>query len=219
MKDIEILKGEAQEILDIDSMTDQNIDLLDRIVEELAQKLDLCAGIPIVSVFMTIHKIGKSFFDYKMTVRLLKFYMGCRDIDKVKRDKFCKQNVYGKEEKVGYSILQLLSRLDVDEKAILIGKLYTYCVECEYDINSYFRICRIVERCWLDDLGFLKYWKDHETICSQNKLIPQEIIESLFNGGLLAECGFDEGGFKEDDDAGTIYALNKYGEILSCLYA
>lgn len=217
MNNIEILKENAQELLDIESLTDQNIDLLDRIVEELARKLDLCTGIPIVSVLSTIHKIGKTFFDYKMIVRLMKFYTGCKDIDKERKDKFCKQNVYGKEEKVGYSILQLLDRLDIDEKAILIGKLYVYCVQNEYDINSYFRICRIVENCWFDDLEFLKYWNEHETICSQNKLIPQEIMESLYSGGVLAECGLNGGGFKEDDEAGTIYALNTYGEILLCL--
>ena len=214
MYDLKVLRTEAQEILDISSLQEQNIDLLNEIVDQLLQKLDLCAGIPIVRIFSTIHKIGKSFLDYKMTVRLMKFYTGCKDIDKEKRDKFCKQNIYGKEEKIGYNILQLLDRLDADEKAILIGKLYVYCVENEYDINSYFRICRIVEKCYLDDLEYLSHWKDHETICSQNKLIPQEIMESLFSGGLLAECGINGGGFKEDDEAGTIYALNKYGEIL-----
>lgn len=215
MYDLKVLRTEAQEILDISSLQEQNIDLLNEIVDQLLQKLDLCAGIPIVNILSTIHKVGKSFFDYKIIIRLMKFYTGCRDIDQEKRDIFCKQNVYGKEEKVGYSILQLLDRLDADEKAILIGKLYVYCVENEYDIDSYFRICRIVEKCYFDDLEFLSHWKDRETICSQNKLIPQEIMESLFSGGLLAECGFNGGGFKEDDDAGTIYALNKYGKILS----
>ena len=33
-------------------------------------------------------------------------------------------------------------------------------------------------------------------------------MESLYSGGLLSECGFNGGGFKVDDDSGTIYALN-----------
>ena len=110
--------------------------------------------------------------------------------------------------------MQLLGRLDSDEKAILIGKLYAHCVEGEYDLDSYFRICRIVEKCYFDDLEFLSHWKEHETICSQNNLIPQEIMESLYSAGLLAECGFNGGGFKEDDEEGTIYALSRYGVIL-----
>lgn len=211
---IEMLEEKAQEILDIESITNQNIILLDKIIEELSQKLDLCIGFPLVSVFFTIHKVGKSYFDYKMMVRMLKFYTECKNIDKAKRDKFCKKNVYGKEKKIGYSILQLLERLDIDEKAKLIGKLYVYCVENEYDVNSYFRICRIVEKCYFDDLEFLNYWKENKTICSKNKLIPQEIVEALYSVGLLAECGYDGGGFKEDDDEGIKYSLNKYGEIL-----
>ena len=176
--------------------------------------MDLCVGIPIINIFSTIHKIGKSFFDYKMTIRLMKFYIECRNIDKIKRDKFCEKYVFGKEEKTGYYILNLLERLDTDEKAALVGKLYVYCVENGYDINSYFRVCRIVEKCYFDDLRFLIYWREHETICSQNKFIPQEIMESLYSGGLLAECGINGGGFKADDDSGTIYALNKYSDII-----
>jgi len=149
-----------------------------------------------------------------MCIRLLNFYSGCKNINQAKNEKFYRNNIYGKEKEIGYKCIQLLERLDADEKALLIGKLYVYCVENEYDMNSYFRICRIVEKCYLDDLEYLVYWKSHETICLQNKLIPQEIMESLYSGGILAECGFDGGGFKPDDDEGTIYELNKFGKIL-----
>lgn len=127
------------------------------------------------------------------------------------------KNVFGKERRIGYNFLQLLERLDIDAKAMLIGRLYMYCVDNEYDISSYFRICKIVEKCYFDDLEFLNYWKENKTICSQNKSIPQEIMESLYSSGLLAECGDDGGGFRENDDEGTMYTLNKYGEILLSL--
>ncbi len=148
--------------------------LLDGIVEQLTEKLDVCAGVPIVSIFSAIHKVSKSFFDYKMCIRLLKFYLGCENINQEKRDKFYKRNVYG--------------------KALLIGKLFAYCIENGHDINTYFRICRSIEKCYYDDLRFLAHRKSKETICSQNKLIPQEIMESLYNGGSLSECGFNGGG-------------------------
>ncbi len=214
MHDLKILKKEAQEVLDISPLEDLNIDLLDGIVEQLTEKLDVCARIPIVSIFSAIHKVSKSFFDYKMCIRFLKFYLGCENINQEKRDKFYKRNVFGKEEDIGYKFIQLLDRLDADEKALLIGKLFAYCIENEHDINTYFRICRSIEKCYYDDLRFLVHWKSKETICSQNKLIPQEIMESLYSGGLLSECGFNGGGFKVDDDSGTIYALNKFGGIL-----
>lgn len=214
MYDIELLDQKAQEVLDIHSLTEQNIDLLDRIIEILTQSMDVCAGIPIFQVFSTIHKAGKSFYDYKMCTRLFKFYLGCKDISQEKREKFYNKNVFGKEKETGYRCIQLLDRLDADEKAYLIGKLYVYCIDNGYDLRSFFRICRIVEKCYYDDLEFLVYWKSQETICAKNKWVPQEIVESLYSGGLLSECGIDGGGFKPDDDEGIIYALNKYGEIL-----
>ena len=60
MHDLKILKKEAQEVLDISPLEDLNIDLLDGIVEQLTEKLDVCARIPIVSIFSAIHKVSKS---------------------------------------------------------------------------------------------------------------------------------------------------------------
>lgn len=149
-----------------------------------------------------------------MCIRLVKFYLGCKNISQKKREKFYNKNVFGKEKEIGYRFVQLLDRLDSDEKAYLIGRLYVYCIDHEYDLSSFFRICRIVENCYYDDLQFLVNWKSHEIICAKNKWVPQEIVEALYGGGLLSECGFDGGGFEPDEDEGVKYVLNKYGEIL-----
>ena len=208
------IKSAAQELLDIQSIKECQDDLLERIIEQLTAKLDICTGFPIVGLFTTLHKVGQSFFDYKMCMRLLKFYEGCKDMDVDKKIEFWEKNVNGKESEVGYKILQLLDRLDADEKALLVGKLYEYCANKGYDISSYFRICKIVENCFYEDLQYLKYWKEKDSICSKNKLIPQEIIDSLYNADLLAEDGFDGGGFTEDSEAGIIFTLNTYSKIL-----
>lgn len=214
MYNIETLEDKAQEILDMSPLEEQNIEILDFIIEQLMQKLDLCTGIPIVAFLRSIHKVGKSFFDYKMCVRLLNFYVGCQNIEQEQKDKFYQCNVYGKEKEVAYKMIQILDCLDTDEKAELMGKVYVYCAENEYEISSYFRICNIIRRCYFEDLKYLSHWKSRETICGQNKLIQQEIMESLYSEGLLSECGFDGGGFLPDDDAGTIYSLSKFGKIL-----
>lgn len=209
------IKSAAQELLDIQSIKECQDDLLERIIEQLTAKLDICTGFPIVGLFTTLHKVGQSFFDYKMCMRLLKFYEGCKDMDVDKKIEFWEKNVNGKESEVGYKILQLLDRLDDDEKALLVGKLYEYCTDKGYDIKSHFRICKIVEKCFYEDLQYLKYCAERETICSQNKFIPQEIMESLYNVGLLAEEGIDGGGFMEEDfESGIILGLNSYSKIL-----
>lgn len=138
MYDIELLDQKAQEVLDIQSLTEQNIDLLDRIIEILTQGMDVCVGIPIFQVFSTIHKAGKSFYDYKMCIRLFKFYLASKNISQEKREQFYNKSVFGKEKETGYRCIQLLDRLDLDEKAYLIGKLYVYCVDNEYDLDFFF---------------------------------------------------------------------------------
>lgn len=214
MYKIEMLKKQAEEIFDIHPVIDQDIELLDKVIEQLMENLDLCLNFPVVRIFSTIHKTGKSFYDYKMCIRLLNFYQGCKGINKEKKEKFYDKNVLGKEEKIGYRIIQLLENQDIDEKALLIGKLYVYCVENEYDIKSFFRISQIVQTCYFDDLEYLFYWESKEAICAKNKNIPQEIMESLRSYGLLSECGYNGGGFNEEDDEGLEYALSKYGKII-----
>ena len=214
MCEIEMLKNHVEKKSDVESLMGLDIDLTDKVIEQLMENLGMCLDFPIVRVVSTIHKTGKSFYDYKMYVRLLNFYLGCKDISKEKRDKFYKKNVFNKEEKIGYRIIQLLESQDVDEKALLIGKLYVYCVEKEYDIKSFFRISQIIQKCYFDDLEYLFYWESKETICAKNKNIPQEIMESLYSNGLLSERGYDGGGFSEEDDEGVEYALSKYGQII-----
>lgn len=214
MYEIEMLKKRAEEIFDIQPVIDQEIDLMDMVIEQLTESLDLCLNIPIARIFSTINKTCKSFYDYKMCVRLLNFYQGSKDVNKEKKKKFYEKNIFGKEKKIGYRIIQLLESQDIDEKALLIGKLYAYCVENEYDIKSFFRISQIIQKFFFDDLECLFYWESKETICAKNKNIPQEIIESLYNYGLLSEREYDGGGFNEDDDEGVRYALSKYGQII-----
>ena len=71
MYDLKMLRRKAEEVLDIASLQEQNRDLINEIIDQLLLKLDLCTGIPVVKIFSTIHKVGKSFFDYLMIIRLI----------------------------------------------------------------------------------------------------------------------------------------------------
>lgn len=214
MNNIEKVEEISQEILDVQSLTDLDVEMLDRVIEKAGENINICTGILIVRVLTTVHKVGKSLYDYIMCRRLLKFYAGCKDVDFEKKEKFYRKNIFGKKREIGYLFLQLLERLDEDEKAFLIGKLYVYCAENEYDLRSYFRICKIVEKCYYENLHFLSEWESKETICAKNKFIPQEVMESMHNDGLISACGNDGGGFGSEDDEGVIYKLSKYGETL-----
>ena len=210
------MEKDMQNLINIEPLTNQNIELADLLLSELLKEIDVCSGIPIISIFTSIHKSINSIYEYKMYRRLLYFYQGCKEINSHEKEKFLKK-IKEKEAETGYRMILLLERLDVDEKAELIGKLYVYCVENQYDMLSYFRICRCVEKCFYEDLQYLEKWSEKDTICAQNTDIPQEIIESLYNDGLLLECGIDGGGFKEDEETGVMYSLNLYGKIIANL--
>ncbi len=75
MCEIEMLKNHVEKKNDVQSLRDLDIDLTDKVIEQLMENLGMCLNFPIVRVFSTIHKTGKSFYDYKMYVRLLNFYL------------------------------------------------------------------------------------------------------------------------------------------------
>ena len=73
MCEIEMLKNHVEKKSDVESLMGLDIDLTDKVIEQLMENLGMCLDFPIVRVFSTIHKTGKSFYDYKMYVRFSYF--------------------------------------------------------------------------------------------------------------------------------------------------
>ena len=201
----ELYQDELDSILQPQIILDLNTDLVDCI-----------SGVPIAGFITKVFKAIKNFGDYNMANKLVNFLIETENMDDKKIDKFLKKNVIGKEQNVGMRIIEILNRLNQNEKATLIGKLYRYIVENELDIVVFFKVSHLIDATFYDDLKGILAFRDNKQLTTNNKFIDTETIESLFQNGFLTDCGFRGGTWNanEDEDSGTSFCLNKYGEIL-----
>lgn len=197
--------------LNLDELTSMNIEMADTILQELLP----CLGeIPVLKIASTLGNAFKKYRESNLLIKLLKFSNECSDITEEEIKEFNRKYIDGKEEKVGYLFIQILDTLDRDEKATIIGKLYKHCVKNKIELKIFLRLCKMVSQCFFEDLEDLKIFREREKIYDKNMLVDQEVLESLNNIGFISGNGYDGGGFKQEDEAGTEYILNRYGKIL-----
>lgn len=76
--------------------------------------------------------------------------------------------------------------------------------------STAFRICSMIDRCYVQDLELLKNFSDG----TQGDNTP--IAETLLSVGFLSNGGIDGGSWGEEvdeDSGGVIYNMNEYGKM------
>lgn len=199
-----------EQFLNTDSLEDINVDWADNILNIL---LEGNYDIPFVKTAVAIYKTGKGISEYLFAVKLQKFLQECKNINEEKKQAFMRKMVEDNEQKIGLSFIQILVNLDEVEKATIIGKAYKYCIENELSLKFYLRLCYLVNECYYNDILELQHFRTNNRILSKNKVMDEEVLDSLFAAGLLSEYGYDGGGFNGEDE-GTQYGLNKYSEAI-----
>jgi hypothetical protein len=106
----------------------------------------------------------------------------------------------------GEAMLMLLDRAEDMQKATLLGRLVAALARREVDHKQAMRLASIVNRCYSQDLHLLN------TFIGAPRATTEPEAEGLFSSGLLSNGGMDGGSF--DSEGGTIYMLNRYGEIM-----
>lgn len=74
-------------------------------------------------------------------------------------------------------------------------------------ITYFYRLGKAVDRCFIDDLAFLPFFENSESINS-------EVADSLETSGLIRLCGTDYGTYGDDDSVQSSYELTSLGKEL-----
>ncbi len=101
-----------------------------------------------------------------------------------------------------------LDRIDDATKPIIVGHLMAAHVEGNLTYDEAIRLAAMVNRCYAPDLDYLINFK------SGTQREMQAIADALFSTGLLRNCGLDGGTIDDALSGGTIYEINRYGELL-----
>lgn len=207
------MKKVDEEMIDYNDLKELDIELADILLSRTISSE--IVELPIIKMLSVIWEIGKSVKEYLFKKKLIAFLIEINDIDLEKKDRYLKKIKDNKlYEKTGISLLEILDSLDSVDKAKLVGKLYLHVIENEVESDIFFRCTYLIDRCYYDDILELKKFKAQEKIMSKNKLMREEILDNLYGVGFLKISGYDGGGFKDDDDEGTVFMLNFYGELI-----
>lgn len=164
--------------------------------------------IPIIGTIVGVMKTGRDIQSALFIRKVAFFLKTLSETSDEDRNRFIGEfDTPQKQHKFGEAILLLLERAEDMEKPKLIARIINAHICGNIDQNVAFRICAVIDRCYVNDLDLLKNFVNG----TQRKNTP--IAESLASVGFLSNGGFDGGVIGEEDSGGVIYSLNKYGKI------
>lgn len=188
---------------------------ISEIVGEMTLDSQLADGflkeIPIVKSIWSMYNAGKSLQEHFYLRKLKIFLENIKDLNENDYHEFLKDTENNKE-KLTDSILLILDKIENETKSIIIANAFKLYIKERFSRETFDRILLIISRGYCTDLLRIIAFENHDKILTNNKYLETESLQELFSCGLLYNNGIDGGSF-DSDDGGTIYSLNKYGEI------
>ncbi len=166
-------------------------------------------GVPIFGIITGLARAGRHIKDELFVRKTARFLQGLSKTTHEARRRFVDDlHANGKVDEFGETILLILDRIDDATKPLIIGHLMAAHVEGNLTYDEAIRLAAMVNRCYAPDLEYLINFKPG----TQREM--QEIADALFSTGLLRNCGLDGGTIGDALSGGTIYDVNRYGELL-----
>lgn len=170
--------------------------------------------IPFVGSLISIGKLTKSVSDRLLLFRILTFIKGFgvksqSDIDEIK-EKYFKDEDY---QRIGSKLLLTLEKIDDVIKIKWLAKSFRMYLDKKVDQKSFLKISSIINTAFVSDIGQIIAFEKRSNITSNNNLIDSYVLDHMYTIGLLENLGID-GGDASGNNSGTIFGLNRFGEIL-----
>lgn len=170
-------------------------------------------GVPILGLASSAYKAQREIRDHLYMKKVVGLLQGIGSTTSAAdRDRFVeKLQQRGEYDRFGETILLLLEQVDDARKPSIMGRILA--AHMSGKISSYdqaMRLVSMVNRTYAVDLGYLKTFT-----AGVQRGEGVEIASSLAAVGLLANAGFDGGGFDQTAEPGGLrYGLSDYGRLL-----
>lgn len=162
--------------------------------------------IPIIGTLGSVFKAGISIKDRYFIRKVLWFLCSLEDTSLEERREFLVK--HSNNSLLGEKLIFILDRLDDLEKPKLIANLFKKYMYNEIDYVTFQRLSLIIEKCFIEDLKFLKNNSNKNVITGFEAL-------GLANSGLVSLASFDGGSFNEVDyNPETDYKINDLGKAI-----
>lgn len=111
-----------------------------------------------------------------------------------------------KAEEFGGLVVVLLDRADDFAKPVILGRLLVAYARGLFSQDDFFRLARMVERSFTEDLNLLRGFS------FGNMPRNQIQAQNLSSIGFLHQAGFDGGDAGNPESGGILYQISQYGE-------
>lgn len=175
----------------------------------------LFKDIPLVGTGISFVKLLNSVSDRILLSKLIHFIneLGLKDQDEVDefKEKYFKDKDYAK---FGSKILLVINQSDNVTKIKWLAKSLRLYVDRELTKEEFLRITSIINNAYVEDVQKISIFKHQNEILAHNDKVETYVLDHLFSIGLLESHGLD-GGDYGGENGGTIYRLNKYGNLFN----
>lgn len=162
--------------------------------------------IPIIGTLSSVFKTSISIRDRYFIKKILRFLCSLEDTSLDERNEFLSK--HSNNSQLGEKLIFILDRLDDLEKPELIANLFKRYMYNEIDYLTFQRFSLIIEKCFIEDLKFLKNNINKDIITGFEAL-------GLANSGLVSLASFEGGTFNEVDyNPETDYKINDLGKAI-----
>jgi hypothetical protein len=196
------------------SVTSESVANLIINVADTALDIALTSGlldeIPVVSLTTGVMRAVRDIRQAFLKNKLVLFLKETASLSAEERSAL-KSNFQDEEqaEEFGGLVIVLLDRADDLIKPVILGRLLVAYAKGAFSQNDFFRLARMVERSFTDDLQLLRSF-------IPGVMVDREIeAQNLSSIGFLYQTGIDGGEFENWDSGGILYQISHYGEWLA----
>lgn len=173
---------------------------------------DIASSIPFVGTALKTYQAAQVIRERMLLKKLANFLEHPSQMSPEEKLKFSSQfDDPSKEEEFGEMILVLIEQAEDVGKPKIIGKLLVAHVKGHFDLTTYMRLCKMINRAFTEDLIYLSRMGKVET--SRDR----DIEHSLYSAGFLSIDSFDlgelSGGMTTNNEIG--YTKTTYGKWVS----
>ena len=174
---------------------------------DLALESGTLRDIPVIGMLTGLMKAGRDIKTALFIRKVAIFLKKLSSISIQERQKFINQfDSKEKQHEFGQTVLLLLDRAEDMKKPHLIAKIICAYILGQINESDAFRLCAMINRCYTQDLEFLKNYYDSK------KIEPGLVTQSLFLAGFLSNHDIERNDPQWIGETG--YYLNEYADLL-----
>jgi len=182
----------------------------DAVIDALSDS-DIASSIPFVGTVLKAYQAAQGIRERMLVKKLAKFLEHPSQMSEEEKQRFASEfENTSKEEEFGEQMLMLIEQSEDLVKPRIIGRLLVAHVKGHFDLTTFMRLCKMVDRAFTEDFQYLKMLR-----IGDNHRPNEDVEQSLNSSGFLRPANNNEGAILSGVPITyETYRLTQYGKWL-----